>query len=81
MDRREGTAWTTVADVTRGPCDAVGHVLPPGHDLTWPVPLPEAEGTYRIRFRFLHFPNNLAEEVFVISNSFQVAAEVAATED
>jgi hypothetical protein len=81
FDRREEGAWTAVQDGTSGGCIAIGYVLRPGDKITWPVSVPEAEGTYRIRFRFLHFPNNLAEEVFVISNSFQVAAEVAATED
>ena len=70
VDRLEPTGWQVA--LQQSLCDAVGHSVEPGGSFTWQVPLPDEEGTYRIRFRFVYFPNNLATDVFSVSNTFQI---------
>lgn len=70
VDRLEPTGWQVALQPSL--CDAVGYSVEPGESFTWQVPLPDEEGTYRIRFRFLYFPDNRAEEVFSVSNTFQI---------
>ncbi len=66
--------WTTVHDGRQMLCIAVGHSLRPGESVTITVPLPPEQGIYRIRFDFLHFPDDRAVRVEVTSNEFAVGA-------
>lgn len=70
VDRLEPTGWRVALQPTV--CIAIGYSVDPGGSFTWQVPLPDEEGTYRIRFRFVYFPDNLATNVFSVSNTFQI---------
>lgn len=70
VDRLEPTGWQAALQPIV--CSAIGYSVEPGGSFTWQVPLPHEDGTYRIRFRFLYFPNNRAEEVFSVSNTFEI---------
>ncbi len=74
LDRMGPTGWTTVLDGRQVLCVAVGYSLRAGKSVTVTVPLPPEQGIYRIRFDFLHFPDNRAERVEVTSNEFAVGA-------
>jgi hypothetical protein len=72
LDRRGPDGWTTVHNGRQVLCAAVGYSLRAGQSVTVTVPLPPEQGAYRIRFDFLHFPNDRLEVVEVTSNVFAV---------
>lgn len=74
VDRLEAGTWVMVDNSLAKPCIAVAYSLGAGETANRSVTLPTVEGTYRIRFRFLHFPNNRSEAVWATSNQFIVGA-------
>lgn len=70
LERLDGTEWRRAS----GPCAGLAWAqgLSPGERLHFEMPLPDEVGIYRVRFRFMHFPRQRYEEVFVTSNAFRV---------
>jgi hypothetical protein len=72
IDRLEGSAWVEVYNASTEYQTGEGYGIRPGERTTRQFAAPSTNGKYRVRFRFLHFPVDRAEEVFVTSNTFTV---------